>query len=508
MLGHPQIAPPRGRRKELQFFNRFRAREMREEDIAAYHELFPRQQGQIAGEWTPRYMRDFWVPRLLRRAAPEARLLVLLRDPVERFRSGTVHSTRRHTSRTPEEATTDAIERGRYASQLKRLRDFFPDEQILVMQYERCREDPVGEFRRTLRFLGVDQDRKPPDFERPRGKSTEPDKVGLWPDLTEALQTALEAEVREVATLVPDLDLGLWPNFAHLAEGGAAQAAKPARRVAAPSARPERGRAPSYIGVGMPGAGAVWWQRRLMEHPDVDGPAGEPSLHFFNQFCTREMTDEDIAAYHVRFASVAGRGSGEWTPRYAVDAWTPPLLRRAAPDARLLVMLSDPIERYRKHLASVGVGNGTHPSLDPAGPGRYALLLQRLREHFEAERILVLQTERCVAEPAGEYARTLRFLGLDDGFRPRWLERRAARGLTAPDPSGRPWWRRAVRRVRQGGQPRKLWPEIEDALHAVLDDEVAALAAMVPELDLSLWPNFAHLAEPARTPEPAQPSLT
>ena len=28
MLGHPQIAPPRERKKELHFFNRFRAREM------------------------------------------------------------------------------------------------------------------------------------------------------------------------------------------------------------------------------------------------------------------------------------------------------------------------------------------------------------------------------------------------------------------------------------------------------------------------------------------------
>ena len=53
-----------------------------------YHQQFPRPVDRIAGEWTPRYMYDFWTPPLLARAAPEAKMLVLLRDPIERFRSG------------------------------------------------------------------------------------------------------------------------------------------------------------------------------------------------------------------------------------------------------------------------------------------------------------------------------------------------------------------------------------------------------------------------------------
>jgi hypothetical protein len=45
-----------------------------------------------------------------------------------------------------------------------------------------------------------------------------------------------------------------------------------------------------------------------------------------------------------------------------------------------------------------------------------------------------------------------------------------------------------------------LWPDMADALHRVLDPEIEEFAAMVPEIDLSLWPNFAHLgaAAPAR----------
>ena len=46
LLGHPQIRPPRARRKELHFFDAFCGRELRAADIAEYHELFPRKPGE------------------------------------------------------------------------------------------------------------------------------------------------------------------------------------------------------------------------------------------------------------------------------------------------------------------------------------------------------------------------------------------------------------------------------------------------------------------------------
>ena len=50
---------------------------------------------------------------------------------------------------------TDVADRRRHAAQLDRLHRFFDPAQILVLQYERCRADPVAEYRRTLAFLGV-----------------------------------------------------------------------------------------------------------------------------------------------------------------------------------------------------------------------------------------------------------------------------------------------------------------------------------------------------------------
>jgi hypothetical protein len=222
LLEHPKIKrparqkddlPPFNTAKELHFFNQFCGRPMLDEDVAAYHRQFPRRPGKITGEWTPRYMYDPWTPRLLARAALEAKILVLLRDPIERYRSGTLHQVHFTPQRGQEKIAVDAVNRGYYAAQLRRLWTFFDREQVLVLQYERCREDPLGQYARTLRFLGVRDDFVPEEVERPRGRSTQAEKEPLWPEMLEDLRTDYERDVREVAELVPDLDLSLWPNF-------------------------------------------------------------------------------------------------------------------------------------------------------------------------------------------------------------------------------------------------------------------------------------------------------
>ncbi|MEA2450296.1 MAG: hypothetical protein QOG63_2228 [Thermoleophilaceae bacterium] len=214
---HPGIKAPPGRRKELHFFDRFCVRPMTETDVAEYHEMFPRKPGQLAGEWTPRYMANPWTPRVLHRAAPDARLLVLLRDPIERFRSGVQHERNRRPRRPPGPNTTDSIDRGRYATQLERLYAYYDPSRVLVLQYEQCRADPLAEYARTLRFLGVDEELPPPDFAPARGTTMASSKAELWPEFKDALRATLEPEVERLRELVPDLDLGLWENFAHLA---------------------------------------------------------------------------------------------------------------------------------------------------------------------------------------------------------------------------------------------------------------------------------------------------
>jgi hypothetical protein len=257
---------------------------------------------------------------------------------------------------------------------------------------------------------------------------------------------------------------------------------------------------PDFIGVGAHGSGAGWWHGLLLAHPEIAPPtARRRSLHYFDRFCAQEMTDADVAAYHERFPRRDGTISGEWTGRYMFDAWTPPLLRRAAPDAKLLVMVSDPIERYKAVFSDRLATNADADKLwmtDVVDRRSFGAQLARLHRFFDPARILVLQYERCRRDPAGQYRRTLQFLGVrDTSFTPRRLRRRfprvapllrvipaPARGYVAERLSGRP----ATERV-----PAPLWPDLEAALHIALDPDVEALRELVPDLDVGFWPNFA-----------------
>jgi hypothetical protein len=194
--------------KELHYFGR----DGLEREAGAgeeYARYFPRPPGAIAGEWTPSYITSPRVPAQLRAIAPESRLLVLLRDPIDRYRSGAARARSPGRDR-------NAIRRGLYATQLRRYLEHFPREQILVLQYERCRADPAPQLERTFAFIDVDPSFSPKRFDLPGARS-----FGTRDVLPERLRRRLlrryEPEVRDLAALGIDLDLSLWPNFAHLA---------------------------------------------------------------------------------------------------------------------------------------------------------------------------------------------------------------------------------------------------------------------------------------------------
>lgn len=216
---HPDVSPLGLGAKELHFFDDFWRGGFDDQAQRAYSQLFLRPQGNLCGEWTPRYMYDPWVPALLRRAAPDARILVLLRDPVERFRSGVRHAA---TFIGPVDAdvVNSAIARGYYGAQVSRLLEHFPREQVQVLQFEQCRANPVAMLERTARFLGVDPAKQPVSahVSTPRN-AVSGDPVGLDPELIAGLPKLYADDVRLLRDLVgADIDLKLWANFAELAD--------------------------------------------------------------------------------------------------------------------------------------------------------------------------------------------------------------------------------------------------------------------------------------------------
>ena len=209
---HPQVSRLDGTPKEVHFFDGLWHGELSDADVSRYHAFFARPEGHLSGEWTPGYMLDVWTPRLLQRAAPDARLLVLLRDPVERFRSGRTLAENRFTvGSTARAAANAAFNRGIYADQLQRLFSVFPREQVLVLQYERCVADPAAELRRTYEFIGLEPEMPAGLDLGGRVNESRGPKVTLSPWQEEQLVRRYAPENERLAALLgADLDLSLW----------------------------------------------------------------------------------------------------------------------------------------------------------------------------------------------------------------------------------------------------------------------------------------------------------
>jgi hypothetical protein len=231
---------------------------------------------------------------------------------------------------------------------------------------------------------------------------------------------------------------------------------------------------PDYVGVGTSGSGTAWWHGLIRQHPDVARLPGRPeALRFFDDGWQRSLDDDDLARYHAMFARPPGALAGEWTPDYLQQVWTPPLLRLTAPEARILVLLRDPVERFRDDLAGADEGSRRRQPTSRAAAnaafsrGLYADQLSRLWRAFPREQVLVLQSERCVIDPRRELERTFTFIGLSP---------EAAADI---DPGHRGDAVTAAVPVVDDWQSEQL------ARHYA--PELARLAALLPELDLSLW---------------------
>ena len=197
---HPQLAGPAW--KEVSFFDRHYAR-----GEGWYRGQFPSRpwlrlaagrsgRTPLVGEASPSYVFHPSAPERAQALLPDARLVVLLRDPVDRALSHYHHevalgretlSFEEALDREPERTEGELerlgdpsyfshawwgftyLARGRYAEQLERWLAVYPRAQLLVLASEELRRDPASAYARVLDHLGVEPYRLPsypPIFER------------------------------------------------------------------------------------------------------------------------------------------------------------------------------------------------------------------------------------------------------------------------------------------------------------------------------------------------------
>lgn len=219
LTAHPAVLP--AARKELQFFSKHFDR-----GADWYRAQFPATApGQVSGEATPYYLFHPAVPARLAAVAPAARLIVLLRDPVERAYSHYHHEVRRGHETLPfEEALATEAERlageearlladdayvsfnhqhfsyqarGRYADQLRRWLTVLPRERFLILASEAFYRDPAASLARVTAFLGL-----PPAEVAIGAPQNEGDYPPLRPETRAALTAAFRAPNAELAELL------------------------------------------------------------------------------------------------------------------------------------------------------------------------------------------------------------------------------------------------------------------------------------------------------------------
>lgn len=143
--------------KEMNFFNH-----NYEKGYAWYHRFF--EWGPWCnGEFSVLYFHDCNIPARLHAYNPQLKLIVSLRNPIERAYSQHLHEIKKN--RLPEhyfsfkEALSinpSYLEQGLYATHLKRYLEFFPLSQLCIVTYDQVRKDPLATLQQIYSFLGVD----------------------------------------------------------------------------------------------------------------------------------------------------------------------------------------------------------------------------------------------------------------------------------------------------------------------------------------------------------------
>jgi Sulfotransferase family len=154
---HPQVAVPQV--KELDFFS------YRYDHGHQWYESCFRttKLARARGEISPSYFCEPMAPERVARYLPEAKILLSLRDPVERALSNHRHEVRVGHLTGPDLSFEFGlannpmyVEQGLYATHLRNWLHHFPREEILVVLMEDIEADPQAVSRTVYRFLGVD----------------------------------------------------------------------------------------------------------------------------------------------------------------------------------------------------------------------------------------------------------------------------------------------------------------------------------------------------------------
>lgn len=212
---------------------------------------------------------------------------------------------------------------------------------------------------------------------------------------------------------------------------------------------------PNLVVIGAQKAGTTSLHRYLRRHPEVS-MSRPKELNFFT--APDWNWHRGVEWYESHFTEdlpVRGESSPSYTI-YPVEKEIPERMRTVLPDARLIYLVRDPIDRMVSQYLHGRAGGGEVRPLEEAfsdpgiedtpyvAQGRYHMQLSQYLEHYPSEGILVIAQEDLLRDRRETLRRVFTFLGVDVAF---WTRDFATMANTSGDKGRHPVARRRVRRV-------------------------------------------------------------
>jgi hypothetical protein len=267
---------------------------------------------------------------------------------------------------------------------------------------------------------------------------------------------------------------------------------------------------PTFVVIGANKAGTTSMHHYLGQHPDVYmSPVKEP--HFFSLDPARkhdpvdrtqkpwaDTLTYDVDAYLQLFDAVTDEHAiGESSSNYLCSPVAPARIKDKIPEARLVAILRDPVDRAvsmwsawtadgREHLSFADAvaaerrGERTRGGLGRhyVEWGRYGRQLGRYFEHFDLHRLHLVRYDDFDACPEPVLRDIFTFVGVDPGFEVDTSTRHNVTAKARPIASPRRrWWQR---------QPPAADPPTRAEAKAAVGDVFDADLALVESLGLDL----------------------
>lgn len=175
---------------------------------------------------------------------------------------------------------------------------------------------------------------------------------------------------------------------------------------------------PDFLVVGAARAGTTWLDAILRTHPDIFMPENRKEIHYFDRYFDRGLRwyeqyfPDENRDYIVR---------GETTPRYLYEPNAPQRIHDVLPDAQLIAILRNPVDRAYSHYGievrdrayrgSFEQFIGENP--DVLRYGLYSEQLARYLALWPRHRLHILVFEDAVRDRDGAFAELGVFLGVE-----------------------------------------------------------------------------------------------